>query len=67
MFLFDDAFSIGTGLERAGFAGLVHRLWMSGSSAKTRNRKGSAGDSPVASSMPKSVLSDRREDQLLRE
>ena len=43
----DDAFSIGTGLERAGLAGLVCRFWTSGSSAKIRNRKGSAGARPL--------------------
>ena len=40
---FDDDFSIGTGIERAGLAGPVRRLWTSGSSVKTRNRKGSVG------------------------
>ena len=44
LFVGDDAFSTGTGLERAGLAGPVHRFWTSGSSAKTRNIKGSAGD-----------------------
>ena len=43
----DDAFSIGTGLERVGFARPVRRLWMSGSSAKTRNRKRSTGARPL--------------------
>ena len=45
---------------------------MSGSSAKTRNKNdwggggGGGGGSPVASSMPKLVLSGGREDQLFR-
>ena len=39
----DDTFSTETGLEQAGLAGSVHRFWMSGSSAKTINIKGSAG------------------------
>ena len=41
---------------------------MLGSSAKTRNKKDRlGGGSPVASPMPKSVLSGGREDRLLRE
>ena len=39
---------------------------MSGSYAKTRNKRIDGG-SPVASPMPKSVLSSGKEDQLLRE
>ena len=39
----DDAFSIETGLELGGIAGQIHCFWMSGSSAKIRNKKGSAG------------------------
>ena len=39
LFIFDDAFSIGTGLECAGFAGPVRWLWALSSSAKTRNKK----------------------------
>ena len=59
-------FLTGTGLEHAGIAGPVHFLWMSGSPAKIRNNKDRRGP-PVATLMPKLVLSDRREDQLLRE
>ena len=47
MIIIDDAFSTGTGLERAGFAGPVRWLWALDSSAKTRNKKDSGG-SPVA-------------------
>ena len=36
-------------------AGLVCRLWMWHSSAKTRKKKGPTGASPVAAPMPKSV------------
>ena len=36
-------------------AGLVCRLWMYHSSAKTRKKKGLAGASPVVAPMPKSV------------
>ena len=43
----DDAFSTGTGLERAGFAGPVRWLWALDSSAKTRNKKGLAGACPL--------------------
>ena len=39
----DDAFSIGTGLERAGIVGSVRWLWTSGSSAKTRNKRDRPG------------------------
>ena len=42
-----DAFSTETRLERAGFAGPIHRLWTLGSFAKTSNRKGSAGARPL--------------------
>ena len=59
-------FSIGTGLERVGIAGPVRWLWMPDFSAKTRTKR-IGGGSPVASPMPKSVLSGGREDQLLRE
>ena len=34
----DNAFSTGTGLECAGFAGPVRWLWALDSSAKTRNK-----------------------------
>ena len=34
---------------------------------KQETKKGSMGDSPIATPMPKSVLSGEREDQLLRE
>ena len=36
-------------------AGLVYRLWMWHSSAKNKKEGGSAGASPVAAPMPKSV------------
>ena len=52
--VFDDAFSTGIGLERAGFAGSIRCLWKSGSSVKTRNKKDRWG-LIVASPMPKSV------------
>ena len=39
----DDAFSTGTGIERAGFAGPVSLLWALDSSAKTRNKKDRRG------------------------
>ena len=39
----DDAFSIETGLERAGFAGPVRWRWALDSSAKTRNKKDRRG------------------------
>ena len=39
----DDAFSTGTGLEHARIAGPVICLWMSSSSAKTRNKKDRRG------------------------
>ena len=39
----DDAFSIETGLELGGIAGPIRCLWMSGSSTKIRNKKGSVG------------------------
>ena len=54
-------FSTGTGLERAGIYGPVRWLWMSGSSAKQETKR-IGGGSPVASLMPKSVLSGGRED-----
>ena len=62
----DDAFLVGTGLERAGFAGLVCLLRALDSPEKTRNQKNRRG-SPVASLMPKSVPSGERKDLLLRE
>ena len=43
----DDAFSTGTGLESAGFAGPVCRLWALNSFVKTRNKKGSTGVRPL--------------------
>ena len=59
-------FSTGTRLERIGVAGLDWNfrwagrwLWMLDSSAKTRKKEGSAGASPVAAPMPKSVSSLR--------
>ena len=39
----DDAFSTGTGLERAGIVGPVRCLWTLGSSRKTRNKKNRRG------------------------
>ena len=66
MIIIDDAFSIGTGLERAKIIGPVCCLWTSGSSAKKRNKKDRRG-SHVPSPMPKSALSGGREVQLLRE
>ena len=39
----DDAFSTGTGLERAGFAGPVLWLWALDSFAKSRNKKDRRG------------------------
>ena len=42
-YISDDAFSIGIGLERTGFAGPIRCLWMLGSSAKTRNKKDRRG------------------------
>ena len=64
--VYDDVFSIETGLERAGIARSVRWLWTSGSSSKIRNKNDQCG-SPVASPMPKSVLSSGRENQLLKE
>ena len=64
--VYDDVFSTETGIERAGIARPVRWLWTSGSSAKIRNKNDRRG-SPVASLMPKSVLSSGREDQLLKE
>ena len=65
-FVIDDVFSIEIGLELGRIAGLVHKLWMSDSSAKIRNKKDWRG-SPVAYPIPKSVpFSRREEDQLLR-
>ena len=58
--LFDDAFSTEIGLELGGIAGPVRRLWMSGSSTKIRIKRDRRG-SPVASPIPKSVLSGGRE------
>ena len=59
-------FSIGTGLEHIGVARLDwncrwagHWLWMLDSSTKTRKKEGSAGASPVAAPMLKSVSSLR--------
>ena len=43
----DDAFSTGTGLERAGIAGPVRCLWTLDIFVKTRNKKGSAGAHPL--------------------
>ena len=62
----DDAYSIETGLELVGIARPIRSLWMLGSSTKIRNKRDWRG-SPVATPMPKSVLSGGREDQLLRE
>ena len=39
----DDAFLIGTGFERAGFARPVRLLWMLDSSTKIRNKKDRRG------------------------
>ena len=61
-----DAFSTETRLELTGIAGSVRLLWMLSSLAKIRRKKDRQG-SPVASPMPKSVLSGGRENQLLRE
>ena len=57
----DDAFSTGTGIERAGFVGPVR--W---TPLQKQDTKRIGGGSPVASPMPKSVLFREREDQLLR-
>ena len=62
---FDDAFSIGIGLEHARITGSVRGLWMSGSPAKTRNKKDWPG-SLITSPMPKSVISSGIKYQLLR-
>ena len=62
----DDAFSTEIGPELARIVEPIRWLWTSSSSAKIRNKKDLRG-SPVASPMPKSVLSGGREDQLLRE
>ena len=40
---YDDVFSIGIGLERAGFTGPVRWLWTLDSSAKTRKKKDQRG------------------------
>ena len=62
----DDVFSTGTGLERAKLLGRS-----AGSGRWTPLQKQETikigGGSPVAASMPKSVLSCGREYQLLRE
>ena len=64
----DDAFSTETGLERAGFAGPIRWLWALDSSTKKKTKKKRiGGGSPIAASIPKSVLSCGREYQLLRE
>ena len=42
----DDAFSTGTVLESAGFAGPIHCLWELGSSAN-KKQKGSTGARPL--------------------
>ena len=47
-------------------AGPIRCLWTSGSSTKKRKKRDRRG-SPVASPMPKSVLSCGKEDQILRE
>ena len=67
-------FSTGTGLERAGFAGPELELSLGRSAGPGRwtplqkqEIKRISGGSPVAASMPKSVLSCGREYQLLRE
>ena len=62
----DDVFSTETGLERARITKPVRCLWTLGSSAKQETKR-IGGGSPVASPMPKSVLSGGREYQLLRE
>ena len=43
----DDAFSTGIGLEHVGIVGPVRWLWALDSSAKTRDKKGSAGARPL--------------------
>ena len=66
MILSDDVFSIEIGLELGGITRSVHCLWMSGSSAKIRNKK-NWRRSPVAFLIPKLALSDEGEKyQLLR-
>ena len=68
------SFSIGTGFERVGIAGLELELSLgrfAGSGRWTplqkQETKRISGGSPVAAPMPKSVLSCGREYQLLRE
>ena len=46
--IFDDAFSIETGLELTRIVGSIRCFWMSGSSIEIRN-KGSAGVRPLLS------------------
>ena len=62
----DDAFSIGTGLERAELLGRSADSvrW---TPLQKQETKRIGGGSPVASPMPKSVLSWGKEDQPLRE
>ena len=64
--VYDDVFSIETGLERAGILG---RSAVSGRYAPLQKQetKRISGGLPVASPMPKSILSGGREDRLLRE
>ena len=63
----DDAFSTETGLKRARIT--ERRFADSGCRAPLQKQetKRISGSSPVASPIPKSVLSGGREDQLLRE
>ena len=62
----DDAFSTGTRLERAKLLGRSADSvrWTPLQKQKTKRI---GGGFPVASPMPKSILSRGREDQLLRE
>ena len=67
-------FSIRTGLDRVGIAGLELKLLLGRPTSSGRwtplqkqERKRIDGGSPVAAPMPKSVLSCGREYQLLRE
>ena len=61
----DDAFLTGTGLEHARIAGsAVSGRW---ATLQKQETKMIDRGSPVASLMPKSVLSGGRGDQLLRE
>ena len=59
-------FSTKTGLERVGITGPVLLALDAGLLYKNKKQRGSMGDSPIASPMPKSVPSGERKDQLLR-